>query len=271
MIEELFSRGELEAFLLALVLSAARPLMFLSVVPIFNRLGLQAGLVRGGVVIALAAPVLPGVYGELLAGEIPSTLEIAWLLIKEVGIGLLLGLALGVPFWALSAAGNMIDFQRGASIATIIDPGSGADTTPTDTLFLLIAVYLLMSNDWFVQIFVGALYDTYKSWPVFATIPQLDANAAERALSIIGSVLKTGLLLSFPILAPLLLIEIVMAFAFKETKQINVLLLALSFKQVIYVFLLPIYFSALMYYSSREFGNLGGTNRFIEGFFGGGP
>lgn len=267
MIEFIESFLELEKGLLALVVGSSRAMAFILVLPLFNRFGIQAGLIRGGVLLALSAPVAPSVYGDLIAGDGLEITTFVALVVKELGIGLVLGLLLGLPFWAVSAAGDIIDFQRGASMATIVDPGSGDETTPSGTLFFLLAAYLLVTNGWFLEVFLQTFYDSYAAWPVLTLYPEFADEAASRALGILASISQVGLVLAIPIIGPLLLIEIAMAVAFKYTAQINVMILAMSFKQVIYIVLLPLYFVSLMYFTSNEVFLSTDADASLDGFF----
>lgn len=255
-----------QAVLMALLLAAARPLSFLFVVPLFTRFGLQEGVVRGGILVAFAAPIVPGLAVVMMGAE-PVTVPMATLLVaKELLIGLVLGLVLGLPLWAVVAAGDLIDMQRGASMATLVDPGGGEETTVSGTLFFLLAALVLVASGWFTEVLLSALYDTYDDWPVLALLPPLEARAAQGFLEILDALLETGLVLAVPIFAPLLMTEIALALAGKYTQQLNVMFLAMSLKQIVYVLLLPIYFGALVFYVQDEISDLGSARGVLRGF-----
>lgn len=257
--------GGAQAVLLALLLSAARPLAFLFVMPLFTRFGLQEGVVRGGIVMAFAAPIVPGVAMALGTEPLPVPMA-AMLIAKELLIGLVLALILGLPLWAVVTAGDLIDMQRGASMATLVEPGSGEDTTITGTLFFLLAALVLVSSGWFTEVVLSALYATYDDWPVLALLPPPDPRVAEGFLDLLDALLETGLVLSIPIFAPLLTAEIALALSGKYTQQLNVMFLAMSLKQVIYVLLLPVYFGTLMIYLQDEIASLGAAEGALRGF-----
>lgn len=266
MTEDWILGREIEVLLLALVLSAARSLAFVMVLPLFTRFGLQQGLIRGGILVAFAAPVFPGLVDALTGAPSPSGFLLVGLLCKELFIGILLALVVGLPLWAVAAAGDIIDFQRGASMATLVDPGSGDETTPTGTLFFLLTAFVLVASGWFTEVVMTSLYETYLVWPVLDLVPLLDPRAAGGVLAILDGLMETGLVLSVPILGPLLLAEVAMGLAGRYTQQINVMLLAMSGKQVLFVLLLPIYFGALMYYMQGEIRDIGGSGDVLRGF-----
>jgi len=245
-----------QTLLYALVLAAARILAFVITHPVFTRFGLQAGLLRGAIVIAVAAPVFSATAIELRGQPLPGNFEFIGLLGKEILIGLLLALILGVPFWAAAAAGDMIDLQRGASMATLVDPGSGGETSPTGTLFFLFALLLLATSDWYRDILLNGLYQTYTLWPVMTPLPAISPESGAILLALLGDILKIGLVLALPIFASLLLTEISLAIIGRYMPQINIMFLAMSVKQVVYVILLPLYFVSLVYFQQRLFAGM---------------
>jgi len=264
MIEEwILSRGP-ETALIVLSLGAARPLAFVMVTPLFTRFGLQSGLIRAGILSAFAGPVVYSLYGELLIQEAPAISFLIILLVKELTIGLLLALVLGVPLWAVAAAGDMIDLQRGASMASMVDPGSGDDTTPTGTLFFLLVALVLASSDWVRDVLLDSLYGTYTIWPVLSPLPSFDAAAGAGVLGLLDDLIETGLVLSIPLFGAMFLTEITMAIAGKYVQQLNVMFIAMSAKQVVYALLLPLYFSALLYYMRGEIADLTGATGVLE-------
>lgn len=263
----LLTRGP-EVVFFGLLLSAARPLAFIFVLPLFTRFGLQQGLIQGGILVAFSAPVFPGVSADLQAMAAIPIPTVSVLLFKELLIGVILALILGMPLWAVVAAGDMIDMQRGASMGTIVDPGTGDENTLTGTLFFLITALVLITSGWFTEVLLESLYGSYASWPVLQPLPALDPAAGERALNLLDGLLETGLVLAIPVLAPLLLAEIALGLAGKYTQQINVMFVAMSLKQIIYILILPIYFGSLLYYMQGEIRDLGSAMSVLEGFLG---
>lgn len=216
--------------------------------------------------VAFAAPVFPGLTAELSALPPLTLIDLLVLLIKEMMIGVVLALLLGIPLWAVVAAGDFIDMQRGASMSTIVEPGSGEETTLTGTLFFLTTALVLISSGWFIEVLLESLYGTYQAWPVLRPLPSLDPQAGAGALILLDNLFETGLVLALPILGPLLLAEIALGLAGKYTQQINVMFVAMSLKQVIYILILPIYFASLIYYMRGEIRDLGDALQMLDGF-----
>lgn len=75
-------------------------------------------MVRNGVLCSLALFVFPMINQQSL----PAETDGIWLIVilgKEVLIGLLIGFVAAIPFWAIEAAGFLVDNQRGAAMASM--------------------------------------------------------------------------------------------------------------------------------------------------------
>ena len=263
----LFGRGP-EIVFLGLLLSAARPLAFIFVLPLFTRFGLQQGLIQGAVMVAFAAPVFPGVAAAVEAAPTLSIATLSALLVKELLLGLILGLVLGLPLWAVVAAGDFIDLQRGAQMATLVDPGAGEETTITGTAFFLLIALVLVTSGWFTEVLLETLYGSYRGWPVLDALPPLDPEAGAAALGLLDALFETGLVLSIPIVGTMLFAEVALGLAGRYTQQLNVMFIAMSLKQFIYILALPIYYASLVYFTRGEVRDLGGALGVLEGFVG---
>jgi type III secretory pathway component EscT len=80
------------------------------------------------VLLALAVGAAPAVLDAA-----PVTLDLATLLLavaREVTVGVVLALVVGTPFFALEHGGRLLDAARGANVAEVIAPETGARTSP---------------------------------------------------------------------------------------------------------------------------------------------
>ncbi len=256
MLETLAQSRFSELAFLTLVLGSARVLAFVMVTPIFTRFGLQEGLLRSTLLLAFAAPVFPMVYMELAALPTPGPFEIFLLVLKELVIGLILALILGIPLWAVAAAGDIIDMQRGAMMTEMVDPGSGDQTTPTGSLFFLMAALILVSSGWFTEVLLRSLYDTYTIWPVLEPLPAFDPSAAWRILDLLDRLCRTGVTLAAPLLGAMLLADLALGLVTKYTMQLNAMFLGMSVKQIIYILLVPAFFASMMYFVTGDIKDL---------------
>ncbi|WP_376091777.1 type III secretion system export apparatus subunit SctT [Roseomonas sp. CCTCC AB2023176] len=224
--------------MIALGLGVARLFAVFAVNPLFTRFGLT-GLLRGGIALALALPLVPFLAPQVEAAGLAGPV-ILLLLVKEAVVGILIGLVTGVPFWAAEAAGEFIDQQRGSEAATIPDASQANESGITGTLFglTLVAVFFLSGG---LSLLTGALYDSWAIWPPLETVPRFSAEAGLRLVGLLDALFRTGLILAAPLLIALLLTELALALVGRFAPSLNIFDLAMSVKGIVFVVSLPLY------------------------------
>jgi hypothetical protein len=126
---------------IAATVAIARMVGLMTVMPIFLRLGMT-GLLRGTVGLVLALPAMP-MIAAAMRGSHPSLALWGGLVIKEVVVGLLVGMVLGVPIWSAQFAGDVIDAQQNAT-GQLPDPSSvDAAVTGTVMSLTIMALYFV--------------------------------------------------------------------------------------------------------------------------------
>ena len=142
--------------IIASAIAMARALGMIIVTPAFIRLGLT-GLIRSGVAVAICIPVIPGVLNSMLMEGPMSSLLITGLLIKELLVGTIIGIAFGIPFWGAEVAGDLVDLQRGSTSAQLIDPLQASETSIAGTLFVFALLALFFMSGGFLLLVDGFL------------------------------------------------------------------------------------------------------------------
>lgn len=245
------------SFVALTAVATARPMAMILILPVFTRLGLT-GLLRTGVAFALALPVIP-----MLAADVPVAIGIGGgallaVILKEAALGFLLGLVFGVPFWAAQSAGDIIDTQRGASIAYMVDPTAVSEVSITGTFLelLLVALFFLSGGP---AIVIGALYDSLLLWPVLAPLPEFQADTGRLLLGLLDKVLLIALVVGGPIVFILFAVEAAMALVSRISPSLPVSDLSLPIKGIAMFTVLPIYLVFLVDHAKRLVADLGGV------------
>lgn len=229
----------LKLHLLALGLTMPRFLGMVLILPVFARLGLS-GLLRSAVVVVLCFPVVPLVAAQLEVGGTPGLGEIAAVVIKELLIGLILGVLFGLPFWGIEAAGDVLDFYRGSSAAYLIDPTAASEASILGTVFVLVMMTLFFLAGGFLLILQG-VYQSYGIWPTLDFTPRLTDASRGYFLGMLDKVMTLAMLFAAPLLIAMFMGEFAIAMVSRFAPQINVLELSLSVKNLILVLILPVY------------------------------
>ncbi|TSE02900.1 EscT/YscT/HrcT family type III secretion system export apparatus protein [Mesorhizobium intechi] len=261
-VEPLFtSVKELQFYLLAGAFALARMTGFMLLMPLFSRVPLS-GLLRSGVALALTVPVFPMIVHKLTTTDLPMAMIVLYML-KEVMVGVTLGLAMGIPFWAAEAAGDILDLQRGSSMGALIDPMMTHETGATGTLLAIIMVTIYLAAGG-LQLSLTGLYDSYGLWPIDHLLPVFSKDAAGIFLGLLNRILVMALTLVFPLIISMLLSDIVLAFLARASPHLNIFALSLVVKTLVFSLVFVLYAAFLLSYMNRDLGFLNEADRLIE-------
>ena len=219
------------------------------VLPAFTRLG-ATGILRAAIALALALPLVP-VLVQSLEGVRLTVTTTAVLLLKEVTVGLVIGLALGVPFWAAETAGGVLDLQRGSTSASLMDPSAMTAESVSGTLFGLAMVALYFGSGG-LPLTLRVVYDSYGMWPADRFLPLFSAAAGEQLLGLLDNVVTMGLMLGAPLVVCLLLADLLLALVSRAAPHLNVFALSLSVKNLVFALLLVLYCAFLIKYMGTD-------------------
>jgi type III secretion protein T len=201
------------------------------------------GMPRHAIVMVLALLPAPGIHA-LLAGQDYSMLMLGGLVLKEVILGLVLGVLLSMPFWMFESVGALLDNQRGALAGGQLNPSLGPDATPCGHMFKQLAIFLLM-----VSVGLGALtqviWDSYRIWPPTVWFPLPSANGMGVFVDLLGDTFMHMMLYAAPFIAVLLLLEFGIALLGVYSQQLQVSTLAPPLKCLAGLGILLLYFALL--------------------------
>lgn len=164
---------------------------------------------------------------------------------KEYAIGFLLGYLVGWLFWTVQAAGGLIDNQRGAAIASSIDPLQGHESSPLGILFSqAFLTYVFVVGAVFPVL--GLLYQSYAIWPINRMVPVISNEFPVFMLALADKALRLVVVLAGPIVAVMFLAEFALAMVSRFAPQIQVFILAMPIKSILAIFILIFYFGVLL-------------------------
>lgn len=244
-------QGSIE-FVAATGLSAARALGIMLVLPVFTRPRIS-GLIRGSLTIAIGLPCLAQIKLGLQALD-PNTrlVSVTMLGVKEVFVGLMLGILLSIPLWSIQAVGDIIDTQRGISSQVAgEDPATHSQATGTG-LFLgvtAVTIFVLVGG---LQTMVSGLYGSYLVWPVYQFLPALTVQGAMECLALLDRIMMTTLLVAGPVLALLLLVDISVMMLGRFASQLKMNDLSPTIKNVAFGVIMVSYTVYLLEYAGSE-------------------
>jgi len=222
---------------------AGAVVVFARLAPIFFMLPFFGSHVLTGAP-RMAVMVLVGMAFWPLAGqELPrlDSLGFYGLLLREVGIGVILGCLLSWPFWVFHAMGNLIDNQRGAMLSSTVDPANGNETSELANFFQMFAAVIFLEGGG-MAVFAETLGQSYRLCSPLAECQWHLAPLLELLDPLVG---KT-LLISAPVVATLLLSEALLGLLARYAPQMNAFSVSLTVKGVIALVVLLLYFGPYM-------------------------
>ena len=238
--------GEVQSFLLALAWSMPRTLALFVPIPIFPR-SVIPGMLRLGLAAGLGLMVAPSLIGQVGALRLEGV-QIGLLVVKEAFIGFVLGCLFAVPFWALEASGFLIDNQRGASIASTLNPLTGDDSSPLGILFnQAFIVFFFLSGGFLLMLDVFS--ESFRLWNVFSWTPHLRAESMPVLIHQILRLVELALLLSAPVIVAMFLAEMALALVSRFVPQLQVFFMAMPIKSALAFFVLVIYAATMFDYT----------------------
>lgn len=241
----------LKQILLPFVAVLPRILALFAVFPVLGR-ELFPGLVRRAVAVSLSLVLFPVVSPGIVEGALSSPTLLAAVIGKEVVLGLLMGYLAGVVFWVAESVGFFIDNQRGATIASVFNPLSGAQTSPTGSLLFQLTAVLFFTGGGFLLL-LSALFESYRIWPVFSFFPRFQAGFSGFFLGQADRIMELTVLLGGPVIIALFASELGLGLISRFAPQLNVFFLSMPVKSGIAVLLLALYLGFLVSFFREEF------------------
>jgi flagellar biosynthetic protein FliR len=182
---------------------------------------------KAGLTLALTALLYP-VSGHLALT--PDKLGWVEMAIAETGLGLLLGLAAQFVVEGAQLAGQLVGFQAGYSLVTLLDPQTQADTPVMSTFFELIALLFFLQlgvDHWLLR----GLAASFTYLPAGASLARLQAGAS--LLQTAGGIWLLGMQLAAPVVVATMVVDFGLGFLAKASPQMPILFIGLSMKTML--------------------------------------
>jgi type III secretion protein T len=209
-------------------------------------------LARTGAILALSFPVIPINYTAVDAFD-RSVGSLALLFAKEYLIGFLLGYVVGWVFWTVQAAGGLVDNQRGAAIASSIDPLQGHESSPLGNLFSQVFLTYVFVVGAALPI-IGIVYQSYAVWPAARLLPGFTEAFPAAFLALFDQAMRFAFILAAPLVVIMFAAEFALALVSRFAPQIQVFILAMPIKSALVVFILIFYFAVLIPHATNLLG-----------------
>lgn len=227
-----------QATLIALLLSAARILAWVTVAPPFATAGVPH-VIKPVIAFGLSLAVLPVAGAHVPAADIVS---LSSALLENILIGAALGFGTRLIFSAVESAGSLIDLFGGFSLAFALDPFSNNNNSVFGRFYALLTTTLLFASPAHQVIIAGFLR-------TFQTLPLTGDLNVRRFGAQLGPALTQLFLAALQIAGPLIVVlvvaDIAMGLLNRIAPQLNVFSVSFPFKILLTLGLVGLGFALL--------------------------
>ena len=210
-VQQVYAGAMVFARLAALVMTM--PAIGDQVVP--ARIRLSFALVLTMTLFPVVMPTMPSLPVELG--------EMAIRVVREVFIGLMIGLIMRMFMASLAVAGEIISIQSTLSFAQTSAPGIIESSTTMGTFIGLVGLSLIFSTN-LHHLFLGAMVNSYAIFPFGASAPVLDSG--QLAIRTLSQAFQMGVQLSAPVLVLALVFNVAVGLAARIMPQFQVFFVA---------------------------------------------
>lgn len=176
--------------------------------------------------------------------------DIALMVLSEFMLGFIAGLVLNMIFGALGLAGMQIAMVMGFSMASVMDPATGANAPIISNILTLLAIMMLLAFDGHHLILLF-LNETMGSIELGGFYPK--PFIWEYLSSAFTHLFVMGFIIAFPIMALSILSDVIFGMLMKTMPQFNLLVVGFPIKIFLSIMVLAAVLGAMMNIFKREF------------------
>ena len=188
-------------------------------------------------------PIVPKITFEI------NFLNLILAILNEVAFAFFVGMALQLVFDVLKFAAEQISFVMGFTMANIVDPNFGTQSTILSQFFIWIAimVFLFLGGDHLEILFMSKMMDEMPFGAFFNY-----HNVYEYFIVYMGKYFLLGIAFAFPIIAISLMSDIIFGMIMKTMPQFNLLVVGFPIKIFISFLVLMAIVASMMSVFSNE-------------------
>ncbi|WP_043589696.1 type III secretion system export apparatus subunit SctT [Chromobacterium haemolyticum] len=228
---------EIHGWVASAALGFARVAPVFFILPFLNS-NVLSGVVRTSATMLVALGLWPHPVEAL---PVFQALPFLAMIAREAAVGLLLGCLLAWPFWVFHALGSIIDNQRGATLSSSIDPANGVDTSELANMFNLFAAAVYLQGGG-----MSLMLDLFRQSYQLCDPLGVCTPALQPTLSLLNQVISKAVVLASPVVAALLLSEVVLGLLSRFAPQMNAFAVSLTVKSAAALLIMLMYFGPIL-------------------------
>ena len=239
---------QFQTFLLCL----ARVIALIAAIPVFagNQI---SGRIKIGLSVTTALLLFPSMspYAPQVAFTVT---EFGLLIINEVLLGVLIGLVAQLIFAAVTFGGTVIGYQMGFAAANIFDPQTTQQLSLLSHFINILALLAFLSFD-IHHFFFKIIVESYIILP--PGFLDFSHGAVQQLMHLGGQMFVLGVKFSAPVLALLLIANLVLGILARVFPQLNVFMLSFPINIGISFLVIGLTLNIMIFTLRREFDTMG--------------
>lgn len=239
-----------------LLLSFVRFASFVFVFPLFSQRGVPPQIKIGfagllALVVSVKTPI-----------EFDGSLNWLFVVIQEIGVGIMLAFCVTLVFGIIYFAGQLVDVPMGFGLVSIFDPQTGIQLPIFSQFYNMLGLIIFLAVDGHLWV-LRALADSYRYIPINGFF---DLNYTMNSLLVMGKQIFTiGLQIAAPIMGTIIFTDIALGIITKAVPQINVFVLGFPIKILVGLLVVLIAIPTFVSVAARLFGYDGLLIEFFMG------
>jgi flagellar biosynthesis protein FliR len=210
---------QLEVWIATFLWPFIRILAMLATAPVFDNRTIQRRTRVGlaALIAILMMPLLP-------APPILNSAQAIPVLLQQILIGVSMGFSMRLVFAAFEMAGDLLGLQMGLAFAQFIDPARGGQTPLIGSFLGVLASLVFLVIDGHLLV-IAAVVQSFELIPISADLSVVNPQNIAMAGSIM---FMLALQISLPVLAAVLISNIVLGILARAAPQLNVMSIGFS-------------------------------------------
>ncbi len=162
-------------------------------------------------------PLLP-------APPVLSSVQAIPVLIQQILVGVAMGFSMRLVFAAFEMAGDLLGLQMGLAFAQFIDPARGTQTPLIGSFLGVLAMLTFLVIDGHLLV-IAAVVQSFELIPISANLSVVNSQS----IALAGSIMfMLALQISLPVMAAVLISNIVLGILARAAPQLNVMSIGFS-------------------------------------------
>jgi len=210
---------QLEIWIATFLWPFIRILAMLATAPVFDNRTVQrrTRVALAALIAIMMMPLLP-------APPVLSSAQAIPVLLQQILVGVAMGFSMRLVFAAFEMAGDLLGLQMGLAFAQFIDPARGSQTPLIGSFLGVLASLVFLVIDGHLLV-IAAVVQSFELIPVSANLTVVNSQNIAQAGSIM---FMLALQISLPVLAAVLISNIVLGILARAAPQLNVMSIGFS-------------------------------------------